>query len=95
MAAESHALLGASSVERWLNCTPSARASGRFEDRTSEFAEEGTKAHLLCEFKVRTALNLDPEPLPEGFEPDGEFEAIKSERQSWREEINQLEEEIK
>ncbi len=74
MAAESHALLGASSAKRWLECTPSARASERFEDRTSEFAEEGTKAHLLCEFKVRTALNLDPEPLPEGFEPDGEME---------------------
>lgn len=74
MAAESHALLGASSAKRWLECTPSARASERFEDHSSAYAEEGTKAHLLCEHKVRKALNLDPEPLPEGFEADAEME---------------------
>ena len=73
MAAESHALLGASSAKRWLECTPSARASERFEDHPSAYADEGTKAHLLCEHKVRKALNLDPEPLPEGFEADAEM----------------------
>ena len=74
MAAESHALLGASSAKRWLECTPSARASERFEDHSSAYADEGTKAHLLCEHKVRKALSLDPEPFPDGFEPDGEME---------------------
>ena len=74
MAAESHALLGASSAKRWLECTPSARASERFEDHPSAYADEGTKAHLLCERKVRMALNLNPEPLPDGFEADGEME---------------------
>ena len=74
MAAESHALLGASSAKRWLECTPSARASERFEDRPSAYADEGTRAHLLCEHKVRKALNLNPEPLPEGVEFDGEME---------------------
>ncbi len=74
MAASSHALLGASSAKRWLECPPSARAGERFEDATSEFAEEGTRAHLLCEWKVRKALGLGDLPSLSGVEFDGEME---------------------
>ena len=35
-----HALLGASSAARWLNCTPSARLTEKIEDTTSEYAAE-------------------------------------------------------
>lgn len=40
-----HALLSASSAQRWLACTPSAVYEKRFPDRTSEYAVEGTAAH--------------------------------------------------
>ena len=58
MAANSHALLSASSSARWLNCPPSARLSENVEDVTSEFAAEGTDAHALCEYKLRKALGM-------------------------------------
>lgn len=55
-----HAVLGASSANRWLTCTPSARLAekmnARFGSKSSVFAEEGTKAHALCEIKVRYAV---------------------------------------
>lgn len=47
--ARKHALLSASSAERWLNCTPSARLAENYEDTTSPYAAEGTLAHELAE----------------------------------------------
>ena len=44
-----HALLGASSSHRWLNCTPSARLEEPFPDTSSEAAAEGTLAHAIAE----------------------------------------------
>lgn len=44
-----HAVLSASASHRWLMCTPSARLEKNFEDTTSPYAEEGTKAHALAE----------------------------------------------
>ena len=54
-----HALLSASSSHRWLSCPPSARLSERFEDKASEYAQEGTDAHSLCEYKLRRALGME------------------------------------
>ncbi len=51
-----HALLSASSSGMWLNCPPSARINGQFEDVESEAAKEGTLAHALCELKVNKQL---------------------------------------
>jgi hypothetical protein len=48
-----HALLSASSAERWLNCPPSARLTADMPDSGSEYASEGTLAHELCELKLR------------------------------------------
>jgi len=52
-----HATLSASSSKRWLSCPPSARLEeklrGRFGDKSSIYAEEGTKAHALAELKLR------------------------------------------
>lgn len=56
MAPNSHALLSASSSHRWLNCPPSARLSENYEDKSSDFAAEGTDAHELCEYKLKKAL---------------------------------------
>ena len=54
-----HALLSASSSARWLNCPPSARLGEGFPDKGSEYAQEGTDAHALCEYKLRTLLGMD------------------------------------
>lgn len=54
-----HALLSASSSHRWIICPPSARLSEQFEDKGSEYAQEGTDAHSLCEYKLRRALGMD------------------------------------
>ena len=53
-----HALLSASSSHRWLNCPPSARLCENYDDKGSDFAAEGTDAHALCEYKLKTALGI-------------------------------------
>lgn len=51
-----HATLSASGAKRWMSCPPSARLEERlhgiFGDKSSPFAEEGTKAHSLVELKL-------------------------------------------
>jgi len=49
-----HALLSPSSSHRWLNCPPSLRLGQQYEDTTSSYAAEGTEAHTLCEYKLKT-----------------------------------------
>lgn len=58
MPPKAHSSTGASSSARWMNCPPSAKLTENMEDETSRFAEEGTAAHALCEWKVRKALKL-------------------------------------
>lgn len=72
MAPEKHALLGASSAHRWINCPPSARLCEALPDTASPYAAEGTQAHAVCEDLIRrTILAETPEPL--GFEPTDEM----------------------
>ena len=52
-----HALLSASSADKWLHCTPSAKMEELFPDKTSPAAEEGTLAHELAEIKVKLYFN--------------------------------------
>jgi len=47
-----HALLSASSAARWLVCTAAPRYEEQFPDDASEYAEEGSLAHNICELKV-------------------------------------------
>ena len=56
-----HALLSASSADRWLHCPPSARLCESYADKGSDYAAEGTDAHALCEYKLRRALGLPAE----------------------------------
>lgn len=51
-----HALLGASSAERWINCTPSARLTEQLKDTGSVYAAEGTLAHRIGELKLTEYL---------------------------------------
>lgn len=56
-----HAILSASSSERWLHCTPSARLCEAYPDKGSDYAAEGTDAHTLCEFRLKQALGMEAE----------------------------------
>ena len=58
MPPKGHAVLSASSSERWLNCPPSARLCEAYEDKGSDYAAEGTDAHTLCEFRLKQALGI-------------------------------------
>lgn len=51
-----HAILSASSSFRWLHCTPSARLEAAEPETTSEYAEEGTKAHAVAEKRLKHFL---------------------------------------
>ena len=55
-----HALLSASSAQRWLHCPPSARLTEGMEDTPSPYAAEGTRAHALCEMLLRRNLAMWP-----------------------------------
>jgi len=61
MPPKGHAILSASSSDRWLHCPPSARLSESYADKGSNFAAEGTDAHSLGEYKLRRALGMDEE----------------------------------
>lgn len=53
-----HALLSASSSHRWLECPPSANLCSEQPDTSSEYAQEGTDAHALCEHKLKALLGM-------------------------------------
>lgn len=70
-----HALLSASSSHRWLHCPPSARLCEGYDDKGSNFAAEGTDAHALCEYKLRTSLGMDAQdPIEDLSWYDAEME---------------------
>ncbi|MCD8372044.1 MAG: DUF2800 domain-containing protein [Clostridia bacterium] len=48
-----HAFLSASSAHRWLECTAAPKFEAQFPAGTSEYAEEGTLAHSICELFAR------------------------------------------
>ncbi|NCC15754.1 MAG: DUF2800 domain-containing protein [Clostridia bacterium] len=67
MPPKGHALLSASSSERWLRCPPSARLCESYEDKGSDYAAEGTDAHTLCEYKLRQVLGMEAEDPTENL----------------------------
>ena len=86
-----HALLSASASKQWLNCPPSAKLCAEQEDRASPYAQQGTDAHELCEYKVLSALGKA------GHDPTEELEFYDAEMESCTEEyknyvMEQLEE---
>lgn len=48
-----HAVLSASGASRWINCPPSIRLSENIKSTSSVFANEGTLAHEIADFKLR------------------------------------------
>ena len=67
MPPKGHAVLSASSSDRWLHCPPSARLCESYEGKGSDYAAEGTDAHALCEYKLRQALGLEAEDPTENL----------------------------
>ena len=57
-----HAILSASSAERWLVCTPSARIEETLEDQRSAYATDGTAAHAFAETRLRYLLKQITKP---------------------------------
>ena len=49
-----HSFLSPSGAHRWMVCPPSARVEQMFPDTTSEAASEGTLAHEIAEWKLRS-----------------------------------------
>lgn len=63
-----HALLSASSSNRWLACPPSAVANEAYPNQDTAFTQEGTTAHEVAEAIAR--LRIDPladVELPENY----------------------------
>lgn len=54
-----HAILAASSSHRWIECPPSAKLCANVLDNASPYAQQGTDAHALCEYKVLSATGQD------------------------------------
>lgn len=90
-----HALLSSSSAERWLNCPPSVRLGEGIETPSSVFAEEGTNAHALCEYKLNRALGKII-PYPELTMFDKEMDKCSDSYVSFvLEKMNEMKEESK
>lgn len=67
----SHAILSASGAHRWLACPPSARYERQFPDDTSPYAEEGTRAHVFAEQRLRNLIaETDPPPATQDMTND-------------------------
>lgn len=64
---DTHAVLSPSSSARWLACTPSARLCAAKEDKTSEYAIQGTSAHALAEYKLKKSLGQPTEDPTENL----------------------------
>lgn len=56
---EKHALLSASSADRWMHCPPSARLTASLPDTTSDYAQAGRVAHAIGELRLRKQF-LEP-----------------------------------
>lgn len=53
-----HAKLSPSAAFRWMSCTAAPSLEAQMPDKTSDYAEEGSKAHELAELLARGACGL-------------------------------------
>lgn len=70
----SHAKLSPSGAHRWMRCPGSVDAEAPIPDRSSIYADEGSRAHALGEACLRTGLNtLDPSLALDGVDEDMQY----------------------
>ena len=72
-----HSRTGPSSAERWVHCPPSLRLGEEYgaPDTGSVYAAEGTEAHALCEYLLKSWLKRpceDPRPTMQYYSPEME-----------------------
>lgn len=65
---EQHAVLSASSSTMWIACPPSAQLNAAADDKPSEYAKQGTVAHLWAETKVKRILGQNLKNPTDGAE---------------------------
>lgn len=63
-----HAILSPSASARWIACPPSARLEASMPDDATDFAEQGTCAHALCELKLKKLLGADTDAAQQEFD---------------------------
>lgn len=73
-----HAILSASSSSRWLACPPSARIAAAYPDRSSSYAEEGTRAHALAEDALTSYLANGWDDVHDVAAPDSTAEMVEA-----------------
>lgn len=66
--ADAHAVLSASSSKMWMSCPPSAQLNAAANDIPSEYAKQGTIAHLWAETKVKRILGQNLRDPTDGAE---------------------------
>ena len=72
---EVHAKLPASASPRWIPCPPSAQLNLEAGEAPSEYAQQGTDAHTLCEHHLKQALGVRVrDPTKDLTWYDGEME---------------------
>lgn len=65
---DKHAILSASSSDRWTHCTPSALINAKLPDVQTTYSREGTCAHSLCEHLLKKALGYPTRDPTEDLE---------------------------
>lgn len=53
-----HAKLSASASHRWMECTPCVELEASFPEANSVYADEGSAAHALSEYKLKRLLKI-------------------------------------
>lgn len=78
MAPRAHAILGASSSHRWIECPGSIGLSEGVENEQTEFAREGSAAHEVAERCLIEGVDAEvfEGELIEGYDATEEFDAI-------------------
>ena len=75
-----HAVLSASSADRWLNCPGSVALTRDLPDTTSAYAEWGTTCHELGELALRNRLLGEKVVFEEGKYDAEMYEAVAAYR---------------
>lgn len=75
--ARAHALLSASSAERWLACPASAIAAAAYPNKSTAYTQEGTLAHEVAEAIARSGV--DPATLRADYEKTGGADGVTQE----------------
>ena len=75
-----HSVTPPSSMNIFINCPAALKLSEGFEDKSGPAAEEGTEAHALCEFLIRSELGEEVDYFMAGYVEKQEDEDDEGEK---------------